>query len=111
MAWMAATALYPVLRVEGRIAQRQVLRRRVRTTLTIGLLYIAVSTAISLGTTILNCVEDIRTWQAKTFKGDFIVRAMMPDLATGETRSHAGIGGRASCGPSTGWPTSMSSAR
>jgi len=85
LAWLAATALYPILRVEGRIAQRQVLRRRVRTTLTIGLLYIAVSTAISLGTTILNCVEDIRTWQAKTFTGDFIIRSMTPNLATGVT--------------------------
>jgi putative ABC transport system permease protein len=84
LAWLAATMLYPVLRVEGRIAERQVLRRRVRTTLTIGLLYIAVSTAISLGTTILNCVEDIRTWQAKTFKGDFIIRSMVPNLTTGK---------------------------
>ena len=84
LARLAATVLYPILRVEGRIAERQVLRRRVRTTLTIGLLYIAVSTAISLGTTILNCVEDIRTWQAKTFKGDFIIRSMTPDLATGK---------------------------
>jgi putative ABC transport system permease protein len=85
LAWVAATALFPFLRVEGRIAERQILRRRVRTTLTVGLLYIAVSTAISLGTTILNCVEDIRTWQAKTFKGDFIIRSMTPDLATGMT--------------------------
>lgn len=83
LAAVAATVLYPILRVEGRIAQRQILRRRVRTTLTIGLLYIAVSTAISLGTTILNCVEDIRSWQAKTLKGDFFVRALAPDLATG----------------------------
>ncbi|MBU4271336.1 MAG: ABC transporter permease [Planctomycetes bacterium] len=83
LAWLAATALYPILGVEGRIAQRQILRRRVRTTLTIGLLYIAVSTAISLGTTILNCVEDIRSWQAKTMKGDFFIRALAPDLATG----------------------------
>jgi len=83
LAWLATTILYPFLRVEGRIAQRQILRRRVRTTLTVGLLYIAVSTAISLGTTILNCVEDIRTWQAKTFMGDFIIRSMTPDLSTG----------------------------
>jgi putative ABC transport system permease protein len=83
LSWLAATALYPILRVEGRIAERQILRRRVRTTLTIGLLYIAVSTAISLGTTILDCVEDIRTWQAKTFMGDFIIRSMTPDMATG----------------------------
>jgi putative ABC transport system permease protein len=83
LAGLAATVLYPILGVEGRIAQRQVLRRRLRTTLTIGVLYIAVSMAISLGTTIINRVEDIRTWQAKTFRGDFIVRTMATDLATG----------------------------
>ncbi len=85
MARLAAAVLYPILGVEGRIAQRQVLRRRVRTTLTIGLLFIAVSIAITLGTMILNNVEDIRNWQAKTFQGDFIIRTMTPDLATGAT--------------------------
>jgi putative ABC transport system permease protein len=82
---LASKVLYPVLGVEGRIAQRQVLRRRVRTTLTIGLLYIAASTAISLGTTILNAVNDVRSWQAKTFQGDFIIRTMAPDVNTGAT--------------------------
>lgn len=77
--------LFPIFRTEGKIAQRQVLRRIVRTTLTIGLLYIAVSTATSLGTTILNNVDDIRSWQAKTFQGDFIIRRMNPDLQTGQS--------------------------
>ncbi len=85
MAQIASTALYPILKVEGRIAQRQVLRRRVRTTLTIGLLFIAVSIAVTLGTMILNYVNDIRNWQAKTFQGDFIIRTMTPDLSTGAT--------------------------
>jgi putative ABC transport system permease protein len=85
MARLAATILYPILGIEGRIAQRQVLRRRVRTTLTIGLLFASVSIAITLGTMILNYVDDIRGWQAKTFNGDFIVRTMMPDVTTGET--------------------------
>ena len=39
---LAALLVWPLLRTEGRIAHRQVLRRRVRTTLTIGVLYIAV---------------------------------------------------------------------
>ena len=77
---LTSRLLFPIFRTEGKIAQRQVLRRIVRTTLTIGLLYIAVSTATSLGTTILNNVDDIRSWQAKTFKGDFIIRRMNPDL-------------------------------
>jgi putative ABC transport system permease protein len=71
---LACFVLYPLLRIEGRIAQRQVLRRRMRTSLTIGVLYVAVSTIISVGTTILNNVDDIHSWQAKTFKGEYIVR-------------------------------------
>lgn len=82
---LAAWVLYPIFRTEGKIAQRQVLRRMVRTTLTIGLLYIAVSTATNLGTNILNNVDDIRTWQAKTFQGDFIIRRMNPDLQSGQS--------------------------
>ena len=80
---LAALLISPLLRTEGRIAHRQVLRRRVRTTLTIGVLYIAVSTAISLGTTILNNVDDIQTWVATAMKGDFFVRVIKQDLQSG----------------------------
>jgi putative ABC transport system permease protein len=80
---VAALLISPLLRTEGRIAHRQVLRRRVRATLTIGVLYIAVSTAISLGTTILNNVDDIHAWVATALKGDFFVRAVTQDLQSG----------------------------
>jgi putative ABC transport system permease protein len=83
LGWLASLVISPFLRTEGRIAHRQVLRRRARTTLTIGVLYIAVSTAISLGTTILNNVEDIQTWVATALKGDFFVRAVKQDLQSG----------------------------
>ena len=83
MGRLAALVISPLLRTEGRIAHRQVLRRRVRTTLTIGVLYIAVSTAISLGTTILNNVDDIQTWVATALKGDFFVRAVKQDMQSG----------------------------
>ena len=72
---LAAAVLHPILGIEGHIAQRQVLRRRVRTTLTIGILYVAASSVVSVGTLIINNVEDIRSWQAKTFKGDYFVRS------------------------------------
>lgn len=78
-----SAALYPLLRTEGKIAGRQLLRRRVRTSLTVGILYIAVSTAISLGTNILDTVEDIRTWTNKTLKGDFLIRAMNQEMGSG----------------------------
>ena len=96
LAWLVAAVLYPLLRTEGRIAHRQVLRRRVRTTLTIGILYIAVSTAISLGTNILDNVNDIHTWLDKTLKGDFFIRLMNQDVATGQAAENARIAGQRS---------------
>ena len=80
---MQQTILRPFLGIEGHIAHRQVLRRRVRTTLTIGILYLAVSTAISLGTNILDNVQDIYTWMDQAFKGDYFIRVMNPDVASG----------------------------
>jgi putative ABC transport system permease protein len=75
LAWLVALVLNPILRTEGRIANRQILRRVVRTSLTVGILYVAVSTAVSLGTTILDTVNDVHSWSDTTFRSDFLVRA------------------------------------
>jgi len=83
MTRLASFVLHPILGVEGELARRQVLRRRARTTLTIGVLYIAVSSGIGLGTTIINNVADVRKWHAQTFVGDFFLRAMFSDQTTG----------------------------
>ena len=77
---VAAKVLTPILGAEGRIACRQILRRRTRTTLTIGVLYIAVSTAIALGTSIINSVKDLHHWQDQTLAGDFFIQAMQSDI-------------------------------
>ena len=77
--------LSPMLRWEGRLAHRQVLRRPVRTALTVGVLYIAVTVGVGLGTTVINNVNDVRKWSEQTLAGDFYVRAMMPNTATGVT--------------------------
>jgi putative ABC transport system permease protein len=70
----SAVALYPFLGVEGQISSRQVLRRQIRMTLTIGILYVAVSTAVSMGTMIIDNVADVKHWFDVTMKGDFILR-------------------------------------
>jgi putative ABC transport system permease protein len=75
--------LYGLIGVEGQIAQRQLVRRRMRTALTVAVLFLAISTGIGLGTTILNNTDDVRNWFDRTVVGDFFVRAMMPDMATG----------------------------
>ncbi len=71
------------LRVEGRIASRQLLIHRSRTTLTVGVVFIAASAALGLANTVLDNVQDIRDWYSKTLIADFFVRATMPDMATG----------------------------
>lgn len=81
---IASTLLTPFLGAEGRLACRQILRRRTRTTLTVGVLYIAVSSSIGLGTAIINNVTDVRNWLRVTMPGDFFVRASITDTATGQ---------------------------
>ncbi len=83
LALLVSALLYPLLGTEGRIASRQILRRLVRTSLTVGILYVAVSTAVSVGGNILDTVNDIHTWTNKTLKGDFIVRATNQDTSSG----------------------------
>jgi len=80
-----ANLLYPLLKVEGQLASRQILRRRARATLTIGILYVAVSMAVSLGITLVNNINDVRTWFDKTMNGDFFVRATSLEMASGSS--------------------------
>lgn len=80
---LTSAVFRPLLGVEGLLACRQMLRRRARTSLTLSVLFLAISTGIGLGTTINNNVEDVRSWFRRTVIGDFFVRAMFPDPATG----------------------------
>jgi putative ABC transport system permease protein len=76
--------LSPILRHEGRLAQRQVRRRPVRSGLTVGVLYIAVAVGVGLGTTIINTIHSVHSWYDQTILGDFFLRAALPNTATGE---------------------------
>ncbi len=77
----------PLLRwmigLEGRLASRQVLRRRMRTSLTACVLFVVLVTSVSVGNAVLDNVDDIRGWYKRTIVADFFVRALMPDMATG----------------------------
>jgi putative ABC transport system permease protein len=82
---LIAKVLHPLLGTAGELAQRQITRRPTRSTLTVGVLYVGLSAGLGLGTAILNNVEDVRNWQAKTFVGDFFVRALQMNLATNDS--------------------------
>lgn len=73
------------LGVEGVLACRQLLRRRTRTGLTLGVLVMAIGTGMGLGTTITNNIADVRNWLRSTHAGDFFVRVMMGDPVEGRT--------------------------
>ena len=77
--------LASILGVEAKLARLQLVRQTARTTLTIGVLYIAIGTGIGLGTTIVNNVQDVREWYRRTMIGDFFLRAAFPDPSAGLT--------------------------
>jgi putative ABC transport system permease protein len=79
----AAFVLQPILKTEGQIASRQILRRRVRTTITVGILFIAVSTAVGMGSAIMNNINDVNAWLDKALMGDFFIRPVGSSLAGG----------------------------
>jgi putative ABC transport system permease protein len=80
---VGAAILSPVLKLEGRLAVLQLLRHRTRTTLTAGVLFVAGATGVGISYSILDNVDDVRQWYRQVIIGDFFVRAMRPDLASG----------------------------
>ncbi len=82
-AWVAHL-MKPFASVESRLARLQLLRHRTRTTLTIGVLFIAISTGIGLASSVIDNVNDVKNWYRRTIVADYFVRAMSPDMATGQ---------------------------
>lgn len=70
--------------VESKLAQRQLTRHVGRTSLTVGVLFVAISASEGMAGNILDNVKNITNWYSRSILGDFFVRATMPDLATGE---------------------------
>ncbi len=76
------TCARPVLGVAGRLAFRQLERYPLRTSLTSGVLALAVITGVGMGNATLGSVRDIEEWYARTIVADYLVRAAMPTNAT-----------------------------
>ncbi len=62
--------LSPWLQTEGRLASDQLLARVTRTGLTVGVLVVALSAGLGLGTAITNNVNDVRGWYRRSLAGD-----------------------------------------
>ncbi len=68
-----------ILRAEGRLSVRQLLRHPSRTGLTVSVLSVAVMVSVGFGNNILNSVDDTREWGRRISGIDFFVRGFMPD--------------------------------
>jgi putative ABC transport system permease protein len=80
-----AKLLTPLIGVEALLARKQILRHRGRSSLTIGTVFIAISTVLGLASTILDNVGNVEQWYQRAIVGDFFIRAAMPDMNTGAT--------------------------
>ena len=69
-----------VLGFEGEMSRRIVLRRITRSTLTVGVLFIAVAAAVGTSNAVFSITDDVRHWYERTVTADFLLRPMMPDM-------------------------------
>ncbi len=69
--------------VELRLAHRQIPRHRSRSVLTVGVLFVAASTGVAIASAVLDNMKNVKHWYQRAIVGDFFIRAMMPDMATG----------------------------
>jgi len=69
--------------VETNLALKQILRHRGRTSLTVGVLFIAGATGVAMAHSILDNVRNLKEWYRKALVGDYYVRGMLPSMATG----------------------------
>ncbi len=79
--------LSPWLRTEGHLASEQLLARSTRTGLTVGVLVVALSSGLGLGTAIVNNVNDVRSWYRRSLSGDvFLINPAALDESTADAR-------------------------
>lgn len=75
--------LEPWIGVPARLAQKQLLRHVGRTSMTVGVLFVAMATSIGMAGNVLDNVRNIQQWYSQTIVGDFFVRASLPDFSSG----------------------------
>jgi putative ABC transport system permease protein len=67
------------LGLEGRFAVQQLVRHRSRTSLTSGVLFLALVVAIAFGQALRTTLRDLQHWYRQTIIADFLIRGAMPD--------------------------------
>ncbi len=73
----------PWLGVATQLAYKQLLRHVGRTSMTVGVLFIALATSIGMAGNVLDNVRNVHSWYSRTVIGDYFVRSSMPNFAAG----------------------------
>ena len=69
------------LGLEGQLAAQQLARHRGRTSLSCGVLFLALVVAIAFGQALKTTLRDLQHWYGQTIVADFLVRGAMPDTS------------------------------
>ncbi len=80
---LAAIPLGWMAPLEAGLALKQLLRHRLRTSMTMGVLLVAGSTGVGMASSLIDTIDDVRQWSRVAIVGDFFIRAAMPDSSTG----------------------------
>ncbi len=72
---LVARSLAQAWGIAGQLGADQLLARSARTGLTVGVLVVALSSSLGLGTAIINNVEDVRGWYRRSLAGDIFLTA------------------------------------
>jgi putative ABC transport system permease protein len=79
---LAGAGLKPLLGVESALACRQLARNHHRTSLTLGVVFVAILVATGVGNSLLNNIRSVHVWYERTVVADFLIRGTMPDTGT-----------------------------
>jgi putative ABC transport system permease protein len=79
---LVAAALKPILGVESVLACRQLGRNHHRTSLTVGVVFVAVLVAMGVGNSLLSSIRSVHVWYERTIVADFLIRGTMPDTGS-----------------------------
>ena len=73
-------------RLNAFLACRQILRQHTRSSLTAGVLFVAVVMSVGMGNSVLSNSQDVKDWSQRAIVGDYVIRGtMLFDLTTGES--------------------------
>jgi putative ABC transport system permease protein len=71
------------LRVESRLASRNLITHRARTTLTVAVVFLGAAAFIAFSWMVIDNINDVRNWYHKTIIADFLIRAASLDMSSG----------------------------